>query len=203
MYETSGGEESWCAHLFHSSLLFFPQRCMLLVNVHFKAFCAFNQHVGDSQPASPRDLLAAPPDSVGSSPRHILPVPSPSQGRPGRAGAGLPPEGPRPPETQTAGLGQGQTSARGGGGGVRPDGTAAGTVREGGQLSPPPQGGHVSRHSGAACTEPRLPERQPGHQTPTRPPPPAGPALAAARSLPQPVRNGPANDRRGRSSEES
>lgn len=121
MYETSGGEESWCAHLFHSSLLFFPQRCMLLVNVHFKAFCAFNQHVGDSQPASPRDLLAAPPDSVGSSPRHILPVPSPSQGRPGRAGAGLPPEGPRPPETQTAGLGQGQTSARGGGGGVRPE----------------------------------------------------------------------------------
>lgn len=121
MYETSGGEESWCAHLFHSSLLFFPQRCMLLVNVHFKAFCAFNQHVGDSQPASPRDLLAAPLDSVGSSPRHILPVPSPSQGRPGRAGAGLPPEGPRPPETQTAGLGQGQTSARGGGGGVRPE----------------------------------------------------------------------------------
>lgn len=35
------------------------------------------------------------------------------------------------------------------------------------------------------------------------PPTPAGPALAAARSLPQPVRNGPANDRRGRSSEES
>lgn len=146
---------------------------MLLVNVHFKAFCAFNQHVGDSQPASPRDLLAAPLDSVGSSPRHILPVPSPSQGRPGRAGAGLPPEGPRPPETQTAGLGQGQTSARGGGGGVRPDGTAAGTVREGGQLSPPPQGGHVSRHSGAACTEPRLPERQ-GHQTPTPPRPRQG-----------------------------